>query len=99
MIWWILRVCRGGAVWWILRVFRDLLNWVFLGVFRVSPPLRGVHDFVENPYMIFYVCITIISGRNKYLKISKSRQMRLASQDIHGILLVTLLWSYNKIVG
>ena len=56
--------------------------------FGVYPPLRGVCDFVENPYMIFDVYITIISGRNKYLKISESRQMRLASQDIQGILLV-----------
>ena len=30
--------------------------------------------------MILYVYITIVSGRNKYLKINESRQMRLASQ-------------------
>ncbi len=50
-----------------------LLNGVY---FEPYPPLRGVCDFVENPYMIFDVYITIISGRNKYLKISESRQMR-----------------------
>ena len=64
------------------------------------PPLRGVCDFVENPYMIFDVYITIISGRNKYLKISESRQMRLASHDIHRILLLNLLLvANNKIDG
>jgi hypothetical protein len=55
-----------------------LLNRVYFAP-RVYPPPRVVCDFVENPYMIFDVCITIISGRNKYLKISESRQMRLAS--------------------
>ncbi len=64
-----------------------LLNRVYFAP-CVYPPLRGVCDFVENPYVIFDVCITIISGRNKYLKISESRQMRLASQDIQGILLL-----------
>jgi hypothetical protein len=63
-----------------LGVCRDLLNWVSC----VYPPLRGVRDFVGNPYMIFYVYITIISGRNKYLKIIKSRQMRVASLGIQG---------------
>ncbi len=37
----------------------------------VYPPPRVVCDFVENPYMIFDVYITIISGRNKYRKISE----------------------------
>ena len=46
------------------------------------PPLRGLLFLAGNPYMILYVYITIISGRNKYLKISESRQMRLASQAI-----------------
>ena len=65
-----------------------LLNGVYFEP-CVYPPLRGVCDFVENPYMIFDVYITIISGRNKYLKISESRQMRLASQDIQGRYLET----------
>ncbi len=70
---------RGGlAVWRILRVWRDLLNWMS----SVYPPLGGLLFLVGNPYMILYVYITIISGRNKYLKISKSRQKRLASQAI-----------------
>ena len=60
-----------------------LLNGVYFEP-CVYPPPRVVCDFVENPCMIFYVYITIISGRNKYLKISESRQMRLASQDIQG---------------
>jgi hypothetical protein len=74
----------------------DLLNHVYFQP-CMCPPLRGVCDFVENPYIIFNVYITITSGRNKYLKISEGRQMRLASQDIQGILLdtpyYTLLWS------
>ena len=54
-----------------------LLNRVYFAP-CVYPPLRGVCDLVENPYIILYVYITIISGRNKYLKISKGRQVRLA---------------------
>jgi hypothetical protein len=48
----------------------------------VYPPLGGLLFLAGNPYMILYVYITIIYGRNKYRKISKSRQMRLASQSI-----------------
>jgi hypothetical protein len=65
-----------------------LLNHVYFAP-CVYPPLRGVCDFVENPYMIFDVYITIISGRNKYLKISESRKMCLPSQDIQGRYLET----------
>jgi hypothetical protein len=62
---------------------RDLLNWVSC----VYPPLGGLLFLAGNPYMILYVYITIIYGRNKYRKISKSRQMRLASQGMQGIYL------------
>ena len=58
-----------------------LLNRVYFAP-RVYPPLGGLLFLAGNPYMILYVYITIISGRNKYLKISESRQMRLASQAI-----------------
>ncbi len=44
------RGCRGGDP-CPLDVCRDLLNWVPY----VYPPLRGVRDFVENPYDI--LCI------------------------------------------
>ena len=64
-----------------------LLNRVYFAP-GVYPPLGGLLFLAGNPYMILYVYITIISGRNKYLKISESRQMRLASQDIQGILLL-----------
>ena len=60
-----------------------LLNWVSC----VYPPLGGLLFLAGNPYMILYVYITIISGRNKYLKISESRQMRLASHTIQRICL------------
>ena len=60
------------------------LNWVSC----VYPPLGGLLFLAGNPYMIFDVYITIISGRNKYLKISESRQMRRASHTILRILLV-----------
>jgi hypothetical protein len=40
---------------------RDLLNWVSY----VYPPPRGLLFLTGNPYMILYVYITIISGRNK----------------------------------
>ncbi len=71
----------GLAVWRILRVWSDLLDWEGLswgGVFpsgvcrdllnRVScmyPPLGGLLFLAGNLYMILYVYITIISGRNK----------------------------------
>jgi len=48
----------------------------------VYPPLGGVLFLAGNPYMIFDVYITISSGRNKYLKISESRQMCRASQTL-----------------
>jgi hypothetical protein len=54
-----------------LGVCRDLLNWVSY----VYPPLRGVRDFVGNPYDILCIYYHHFS-RNKYRKISKSRQMR-----------------------
>ncbi len=77
VIWWIGRGWRGGGH--AVRSFGgDVLNWVP----SVYPPLGGALFLVGNPYMIFYVYITIISGRNKYRKISKSRQMRLAFQTI-----------------
>ena len=41
-----------------------LLNWVSC----VYPPLRGLLFLAGNPYMIFDVYITIISGRNKIPK-------------------------------
>jgi hypothetical protein len=90
MIWWIERgwrrggSCRptvwrdmldwggrvGGSCPWI--VCRDLLHWVS----SVYPPLGGLLFLAGNPYDILCIYYTIISGRNKYRKIRKSRQMR-----------------------
>ncbi len=80
----------GTLALWCLTWFAELRVFGCI----VCIPHLEVCCFWQEIDMIFYVYITIISGRNKYQKISKSRQMCWSSQGIHGILLDTPYYTW-----